>query len=388
MKIPKIFTGIKKNVVVLSVTSLLTDISSEMLYPIIPIFLTSVLGAPMSILGLIEGAAEAVASILKAFSGYISDFFERRKPFVVGGYFLSAIGKLLFFLAYSWPLIFLARLVDRIGKGVRTSPRDAMISDSCDAAYRGKAFGFHRAMDTVGACIGPLLAFWLLYGFKDNLRSVFLIALVPAIIGVGILIVWLKETGVRSAGSRVSLKIKAGKFSPVFWKFILISTIFSIGNSSDAFLIMRAKDIGLTTGIVILAYVVYNISYSVFSFPAGIISDKLSRKTVIVAGYLVFAFVYFGFSAYATKATIWPLFFIYGFYIAMTDGVSKAYVTDVVDKEAVGTAMGLYHCITGFAAFFASLVAGLLWTHVAPGAPFVYGAVLAIISSVAFLMLI
>ncbi|MCX5678043.1 MAG: MFS transporter [Candidatus Omnitrophica bacterium] len=388
MKPARAFTGIKKNVVVLSVTSLLTDISSEMLYPIIPIFLTSVLGAPMSILGLIEGAAEAVASVLKAFSGYISDLFEKRKPFVIWGYSLSALGKLLFFLAYSWPFIFLARVVDRIGKGVRTSPRDAMIADSCEAKYRGKVFGFHRAMDTIGACLGPLLAFWLLYVCKDDLRSIFLIALVPALAGVGILIFWLKEGPHSAHGEGIPLKINIRKFSPTFWKFIFISTIFAIGNSSDAFLIMRAKDIGLTTGVIILAYVVYNISYSALSLPAGVISDRLSRKTVMVAGYLIFAFVYTGFGAYVTKVTIWPLFFIYGFYIAMTDGISKAFVADVVGKEVMGTAIGLYYCITGFAAFFASLIAGLLWTHIGSSAPFIYGAAMAVISSVAFLILL
>jgi MFS family permease len=388
MNLARAFIGIKKNVIVLSVTSLFTDISSEMLYPIIPIFLTSVLGASMSILGLVEGAAEAVASALKAFSGYISDLSEKRKPFVIGGYSFSALGKLLFFLAYSWPFIFLARVVDRVGKGVRTSPRDAMIADSCDAEYRGKAFGFHRAMDTVGACLGPLLAFWLLYVCKDNLRMVFLIALLPALAGVGILAFWLKEGPHSTHRESPSLKIDMRKLSPAFWKFIFISTIFAVGNSSDAFLIMRAKDIGMATGAIILAYVVYNISYSALSLPAGIISDRLSRKTVMVTGYLIFAFVYTGFSVYVTKVTIWPLFFIYGFYIAMTDGVSKAFVTDVVGKEVIGTAIGLYYCITGFAAFFASLIAGLLWAHIGSSAPFLYGAVMALISSAAFLLLL
>lgn len=388
MKFPRVFSGIRKNVVALSVTSLLTDISSEMLYPIIPIFLTSVLGAPISILGLIEGVAEAAASILKVFSGYFSDLLGKRRPFVIGGYFLSALGKLFFFLAYSWPIIFLARLVDRTGKGVRTSPRDAMIADSCDAEYRGKAFGFHRAMDTIGACLGPLSALWLLYACKGNLRSVFLIALVPAALGVGVLILWLKEPPALAHSKGMSLKVNIRKFSPVFWKFIFVSTIFSIGNSSDAFLILRAKDIGLTTGVVILTYVVYNISYSALSFPAGIISDKFSRKLVLVAGYLIFAFVYFGFGAYVNMATIWPLFFIYGFYIAMTDGVSKAFVVDLVDKEVAGTAIGLYYCVTGIAAFFASLIAGLLWTHIGSSAPFAYGAATALISSIVFLILL
>lgn len=384
----RIFKGIRKNVVVLSVASLFTDISSEMLYPIIPIFLTSVLGAPMSILGLIEGIAESVASILKAFSGWLSDISRKRSPFVVGGYFLSSLGKLLIFLAYSWPMVLVARLVDRIGKGVRTSPRDAMIADSCDAEYRGKAFGFHRAMDTVGACLGPLVALWLLVALKENMRIVFLIAFIPAIIAVVFLIFLLKEPPVKSGGNHFSLKFNSKQFSPVFWKFLFISAIFSIGNSSDAFLIMRAKGIGLTTVAVVLAYVVYNISYSALSLPAGMLSDRIPRKAVMIGGYLIFALVYLGFGMHANTKSVWLLFFIYGFYIAMTDGVSKAFVTDTVEEGVRGTAMGIYYCITGLAAFFASLVAGLLWTYIGAAAPFIYGSVMAALSCVAFIVLI
>ena len=383
-----LFKGIRKNVVVLSVTSLLTDISSEMLYPIIPIFLTSVLGAPMSVLGLIEGAAEATASILKAFSGWISDVVGKRRPFVMGGYFLSALGKLLFFLAYSWPIVLLARLIDRIGKGVRTSPRDAMIADSCDAEHRGKAFGFNRAMDRVGACLGPLFAIWLLTALKEDLRVVFLIAFVPAILAVGVLILFLKEVPIATRSNGVSFKVSARQFSPVFWKFLLISTVFAVGNSSDAFLIMRAKDIGLATVTVVLAYVVYNISSSVLSMPAGVISDRLPRKAVMAGGYLIFALVYFGFAAWATKGAMWVLFFVYGFYMAMTDGVSKAFVTDTVDSSVRGTAIGLYYCVTGLATFFASLIAGLLWTYVGSSAPFFYGAAMALISALALAIFI
>lgn len=392
------FKNIKKNVVILGVASFFTDISSEMLYPVIPIFLTSVLGAPMSVLGLIEGVAESAASVLKAFSGWFSDIAGKRRPFVIWGYFLSSLGKFFFFLAYSWPVVLLARLIDRIGKGVRTSPRDAMIADSSDDAYRGKAFGFHRMMDALGACLGPLLALWLLIALKENIRIVFLIAFVPAIIAVGMLIFFLKEPPIDKTerrGRHLFLNFftkrgqtPSGNFSPNFRRFIFISMIFAIGNSSDAFLIMRAKDIGLTTIFVILAYVVYNISYSVISFPAGILSDKISRKTIIIAGSLIFALVYFGFGMYANAKTIWVLFFIYGFYIAMTDGVGKAFVTDMVGKEAVGTALGIYYCLTGLCTFFASLVAGLLWTYVGASAPFIYGAATAFISSIALIVFI
>jgi len=383
-----IFKGLNKNIVVLSIVSFFADVSSEMLYPIIPIFLTTVLGAPMSVLGLIEGIAESAASILKAFSGWFSDIAKKRSPFVISGYFLSSLGKLFFFFAYSWPVVLLARLIDRIGKGIRTSPRDALIADSCEAAYRGKAFGFHRAMDTLGACLGPLFALWLLVVLKENLRVVFLIAFVPAIIAVVMLILFLKEPPLLSHLNNAPLKFNLKIFSPIFKRFLLISTIFAVGNSSDAFLIMRAKSIGLATTVVILTYVVYNVSYSALSFPAGMLSDRIPRKTVIIAGYIIFAIVYAGFGIYPNAISVWPLFFIYGFYMAMTDGVSKAFIADVAEKETMGTALGIYYCITGLATFFASLIAGLLWTYMGAAAPFVYGAVMAIISCAAFVILI
>jgi MFS family permease len=384
----KVFKGLNKNIIVLSIVSFFTDISSEMLYPIIPIFLTSVLGAPMSVLGLIEGIAEAAASILKAFSGWFSDKFQKRKPYVVGGYFLSSLGKLFFFLAYAWPMVLFARLIDRIGKGVRTSPRDAMIADSCDPEYRGKAFGFHRAADTLGAILGPLAAIWLIYAMKENLRVVFLIAFIPAIIAVALAAYFLAEVPILTRANGVKLKFDLKKFSPVFKRFLFVSIIFSIGNSSDAFLIMRAKGLGLSTMMVILAYVVYNISYSGLSFPAGILSDRIPRKIVFIAGYGVFALVYFGFGIFTKSLAVWPLFFIYGFYMAMTDGVGKAFITDNVDKELRGTALGLYYCLTGLAAFAASLIAGLLWTYAGAWAPFIYGGIAAVLSSILFAILI
>jgi len=384
-----IFKGLNKNIVVLSVTSFFTDISSEMLYPIVPIFLTSVLGAPVSILGLIEGTAESTASLLKAFSGWFSDKFRRRQPFVVFGYFFSSIGKLLMFFAYAWPAVFAARFIDRFGKGIRTSPRDALLADSTTIEYRGKAFGFHRMMDTLGACLGPLLALWLLVILKDNIREVFLVAFIPAIISVAILVLFLKEKpllisgagkGFPLCGWKTTLNIKG--FPVGFKRFLLVSSIFAIGNSSDAFLIIRSKDVGLSILLVILAYVVYNISYSALSLPFGILSDKIARKWVIIGGFAVFSIVYFGFGIYANRITVWILFAIYGFYMAMTDGVSKAYVTDMVPEESRATAIGIYYCVTGIMMLFASLIAGFLWTYLSKSAPFLYGAITAGISAI------
>ena len=392
-----IFKGLNRNVVVLSETSFFTDISSEMLYPVIPIFLTSVLGAPVSVLGLIEGVAEATASIMKAFSGWLSDIFHKRSGFVISGYLLSSLGKLLLFFTYAWPMMLIARFVDRFGKGVRTSPRDALLADSSPAEYRGKAFGFHRAMDTLGACIGPLLALFFLIILKDNMRPIFLIAFIPAILAVLILTLFLKEKKSPPARWDPAAAVRSGFpgrdwklniFSPKFKKFIFVSCIFAVGNSSDAFLIIRSKDIGLSLSLVILAYVVYNISYSALSFPFGILSDKIDRKWVIVGGFTVFAFVYFGFGLYISRFTVWILFAVYGFYMAMTDGVSKAYISDMVGQGSRATAIGLYYCVIGILSFSASLIAGLLWTCVSKSAPFIYGAAMASLSAVlcAFLL--
>lgn len=389
-KTENLFKGIKKNVVVLSAASLFTDISSEMLYPIIPIFLTSVLGAPMSVLGLIEGIAESTASILKAFSGWLSDRIAKRQPFVVAGYSLSALSKLIFFAAYTWPVVLAARFLDRFGKGIRTSPRDAMIADITDSEYRGKAFGFHRAMDTIGACLGPLCAIWFLSVFKDNLRDVFLVAFIPGLAAVFVLVFFLKESvvppGIAAGGIKNLLLIR--NFSPEFKKFLLASAIFAVGNSSDAFLIMRSKDLGLSVIMVILAYVLYNISYSLFSMPFGILSDRIPRKRIMAGGYMIFAVVYLGFGLASGPGIVWLLFPVYGFYIAMTDGVGKAIVADMVGKDRMGTAMGLYHFVLGIFAFFASLMAGLLWTYAGVAAPFIYGAVCAAISCAAFIFLL
>lgn len=387
-KITPYFKGIRKNVVVLGITSFFTDISSEMLYPVIPIFLTAVLGAPVWVLGLIEGVAESAASILKGISGWLSDRIGRRRPFVVWGYSLSSFAKPLLFLAHAWPLVLLSRLLDRAGKGLRTSARDAMITDSTDAPYRGKAFGFHRSMDTLGACIGPLLAILFLTALKENIRIVFLIAFIPAALAVLTLVFFLKEPPAAHVKNNRTMKFDPKIFSAKFRIFLFATAIFAIGNSSDAFLIVRAKSLGLSVTMVVLAYVVYNISYAALSAPFGALSDRVPRKNIMITGYGIFTFVYLGFAVIKKSAMVWPLFFIYGFYIAMTDGVGKALVSDMVPKEYAGTAMGLYHFVLGVFAFFASVIAGLLWTHVGAQAPFYYGAGMSVIACFVFVLFV
>ncbi len=378
--------GIKKNVFVLGLVSLFTDISSEMIYPLVPIFLTSVLGAPVAIVGLIEGFAESTASILKTFSGWLSDKLERRKPFVLGGYSLSALGKLLLGVAFVWPTVLMARFIDRLGKGVRTSARDALIADETDSANRGKAFGLHRAMDSTGAVIGPLIALVLMVVLKEQYRLIFLLSFFPAVLGVALLFFFVKEKKKHVSGSKEAPRLSLAGFDKNFKTLLLIIVVFGLGNSSDAFLILRAKNLGLSATLVVLAYVLYNVVYAAFSTPAGVLSDRVGRKRLMVGGFLVFSGVYFALAFISKSSYIWPLFAVYGVYIAATEGVSRALVTDMAQPEKRGTALGLYHTAVGLVTFAASLIAGLLWTYIGPSAPFIYGGVMALSAAILFIL--
>ena len=352
----KLLQGLGRNVVILGFVSLFTDISSEMLYPIIPLFLTVVLHAPMSVDGLIEGLAESTASLLKMVSGWWSDRVGRRQPFVVWGYSLSAISKPLLALAATWHLVLVSRLIDRIGKGVRTSARDVMIAAACAPDARGKAFGLHRAMDTIGAFFGPILAVILLSVFHFSYQTIFIIAFIPAVIGVATLAFLQRETPIPkpAAGTAVAKAPISGELK----KFVLIYGLFALGNSSDVFLLLKAKSIGLSANWVLMTYVFYNFVYAIAATPAGWLSDKLSRRTLMISGFVVFGVVYTGFAFAPNKLAIWILFALYGFYAAATEGASKALVTDLSTPQNRGTAMGLMHTVQGLLAFVASVVAG------------------------------
>jgi MFS family permease len=395
----EIIKGVKKNVFVLGLVSFFTDISSEMLYPIIPIFLTAVLNAPMSIVGLIEGIAESTASIMKVVSGWLSDKSGKRKSFVIYGYSLSTIAKPLLAFAATWHFVLIARFLDRFGKGLRTSARDALIADSTEIEFRGKAFGFHRALDTMGAVFGPLLAL-LLLSYLGNYRMIFLIAFIPALISVTLLVFYISEKrGEKKAG----VSYKLSEFSRDFKIFLLINIAFAIGNSSDVFLILRTKNIfesfggvpsvitstfgsmGITA-VVVLTYVAYNITYSLASMPAGILSDRIGRRNVMVGGFLIFSLVYLGFALANQGFLVWILFAVYGFYMAMTDGVSKAYAIDLVPAGKRGTAIGLYYSVTGILALLASIIAGLLWDYAGARATFLLGSMAALVAAVMFVL--
>jgi len=378
--------GISKNVFVLGLVSFFNDVASEMIYPIVPIFLTSILGAPVAIVGLIEGIAESTASILKVVSGWLSDKLQKRKPFVVAGYSFSAISKILLSLAFSWPFVLFARFVDRFGKGTRTSARDALIAESSETSTRGKSFGFHRALDTLGAVVGPLAALSAIHFLDNQFRLIFFLAFIPASIGILLLLFFVKEKK-KEVNSAPVFHFNWRNLDPSFKIFLLISFIFALGNSSDAFLILRAQNLGLSVILVVLAYVLFNFTYALFSMPAGIISDKIGPKKVLLGGFLLFSAVYLFFGLAHSSLFLWFLFPIYGIYMALTEGVGKAYISNLVPQEKTGTAFGIYQTTIGLCTFFASLIAGLLWTYIGVSVPFIFGSITAIISALLFIVL-
>lgn len=376
---PSPVPGVSHNVFVLGLVSFAADVASEMVYPLIPIFLTATVGAPVAALGVIEGIAEGTASVLKVASGWVSDRIHHRRRLVAAGYFLSAIAKGGIGAATAWPHVLAARFTDRVGKGIRTSPRDALIVDSTDDARRGRAFGFHRAMDTSGAVLGPLagLVFLLLLG-EGNLRPVFAIAVVPGLLSVALtLLVREPRTGAQAAAAReaqYSLRSQLRGAPLAFWLFLGVTLLFAFGNSSDTFLILRAKNLGLSLTAVVLAYVAFNAVYALLATPFGIASDRIGRRTVLLAGFVAFAGVYLGFALAGNGLQVWPLFMAYGGYMALTEGVSKALVADLSPVDRRGTFLGVYHTGAGVMALVASALAGVLWQTVAPAAPFYLGA--------------
>lgn len=380
--------GISSTVIVLGVVSLLTDISSESIYPLIPLFLTNVLHAQATNIGLIEGIAESTSSILRIFSGWLSDILGQRKWLTVSGYALSTVSKPLLSIAASWPQVLGVRFVDRLGKGIRSAPRDALIADVTPPSKRGIAFGFHRAMDTVGAVTGPLIAYYFLRAMSlrheavgAEYRRLFLLAAIPGIIGVLILIFFVHERARQRAHEKPpSLSIR--QFDMPFKKFLLVATLFSIGNSSDAFLILRAQNVGVSVANILLIYVLFNSVEATLATSAGAISDRLGRRNIILAGYLVFALVYAGFGLARHPMEVWVLFGFYGLYNALTSGVQKAFASDLVCASARGTGLGAYHMLTGLALLPASVVAGYLWDRISPSAPFYFGAITALIAAV------
>lgn len=378
---------VPRNVLLLGLVSFFNDVASEMIYPIVPIFLTTVLGAPVEVVGLIEGVAEGTASITKFLFGYYSDKSGKRKIFVTLGYGAGAVSKVLIGLAYSWPFVLFARFIDRVGKGLRTAPRDSLLLQQANEKNRGFIFGVHRAMDSAGAVVGPLLGLLFLYLFKENMRLTFLLAFIPAVIGLVLLVFLIHEKKQSTIANekKKPFHFEWRKVHPNFLFFLAVTLLFSLGNSSDTFLILRATNLGLTTTLAVLVYVLYNVSQTVFATPAGQLADKIGARRVYAYGLIVFALVYFLFAIIHSPIWIWFLFFIYGIYIAATDGVSKAYISEFTKQDTSGTYFGLYQMGTAIAAVLASVIGGWLWTQFGPSTTFYFGTIMAML---AFVLLI
>lgn len=383
-----------RNIWAVSLTSFFMDISSEMVINLLPLFLSNVLGVRTNIIGLIEGVAESTASLLKIFSGWLSDKLKVRKWLAVAGYGISTLAKPFFYFANSWSWIAGVRWVDRIGKGIRTSPRDALVADSIQKEQRGLAFGFHRAADTGGAVLGLIIAFgivWLSQSANVNLdqgtfRLIVLVSLIPAVLAVLSLALGASEVTVK--GERPFPKFAFKKLGKSFILFMIIAGIFDLGNSSDAFLILRAQEQGVSVPGVLGMLIVFNLVYALTSTPAGRLSDRIGRRKIIISGWIIYALVYLGFGLTNSVWQLWLLYFIYGLYYGLAYGTSKALVADLVPEELRGTAFGTYSALLGIIDFPASLIAGLLWQGAGkwdgfgPGAPFIFGACMALIAAI------
>ncbi|MBE3577329.1 MAG: MFS transporter [Limnochordales bacterium] len=361
------------NIIIAGLTSLLTDISTEMIYPLLPLFLTTTLGATPDIVGIIEGLAESMASLLKVFSGTISDRLGRRKPLAVAGYGMAAVGKVLLALAGSWGMVLAGRLVDRFGKGIRTAPRDAIIAESASDSGRGRAFGLHRLFDTVGAAIGVALAYFFLTNYEGDYRPVFIASIVPAVLGVAILFL-LREKGEGQGSDRRQLSFDWRCLDPRLRAFLMVTFLFTLGNSSNQFLLLRAQNLGFDSATVVLLYLVYNLTYALISYPAGRLSDRIGRRPLLVLGYAAYGIVYLGFALASQQSTLWWLFAAYGLYIGVTEGVEKALVADIAPAGQKATLIGLHATLVGIGLLPASAFAGLLWDLFGPAAPFYFGA--------------
>ncbi len=386
--------SLPRNVWAVSLTSFFMDISSEMVINILPLFLSNVLGVKTNIIGIIEGIAEATASILKLFSGWLSDKLHGRKWIAVAGYAISALSKPFYYIANTWELVAGVRWADRVGKGIRTAPRDALVADSVDKARRGLAFGIARTADTAGAMLGIVIALvvvWLSQSGSVELgeqtfKTVVLISLIPAVLAVLALAIGAKDVPIKNGQALPKFAFKS--LGKPFMVFMLIVGIFDLGNSSDAFLVLRAQERGINVPGILLMLVVFNLIYAVVSAPAGGVSDKIGRKRLIVGGWLVYALIYLGFGVAQEGWQIFSLYIVYGLYYGMAYGTTKAMVADLVPESLRGTAYGTYNAVLGILDFPASLIAGILWSGVggwsglgAP-APFLFGAGLAFLAAI------
>ena len=378
--------GITRNVFFAGIVSLLMDVSSEMVYPLVPLFLSNVLGASKSAIGVIEGIAEATASLLKVSSGALSDRFGKRKLPMAIGYGVSTLSRPILAVSGAWSHVLGARFIDRFGKGIRTAPRDAIIAESTDKKNLGLAFGFHRSMDTVGASLGPAVAFGLLYYLAWDIRAVFWASAIPGILAVAAVIFFIKEKkgAAPKAVARPESAFKSLLSNLPFRNYLIVITVFSLGSFSDAFLILRAVQLGVANELIPIVYLVFNIIYAAISVPIGRVADKIGLRRTVLAGLFYCAVIYAGFAVATTSVHIWILFPLYGVYKGLTDGVQRAYLASITPPDKKATTFGAYHTMTGLGALPASIMAGWLWDAHGAHIAFLYGAVLAVIAALIF----
>jgi MFS family permease len=381
------FAGLTRNTVLLAFASLFADISTEMLYPVLPVFLTQTLHASGSVVGLVEGVAQAAQNIVQGLSGWLSDKLQKRKSVALVGYLLAAIAKPLIGLSTAWQGVLGSRFLDRVGTGIRSAPRDALIASSVEEAHRGKAFGLEGIGDNAGAFLGPLLAVLLLAVEHFDMRWIFYLALVPGLLAVG-MIALVKEKSQAGAAATSKIDVGLGQFPKVYWIYLAVTALFGIGNSSNSFLILQTNDMGASLPATILIYAAFNLVAALVSYPAGSLSDRWGRRNILLASFAVFYAVYLGFAVTQNIVVIAGLFVLYGVYQGIFRSVGKALATDFVPGPLRASGIGWYSTTIGLLGLVASVVAGQLWDHVGHAAVFVYGAVFAAVGSLALLMLI
>ena len=375
------FSGLSRNTFLLALASLFADISTEMLYPVLPIFLTQILNASGSVVGLVEGIAGATQNIVQGLSGFLSDRLQRRKSIALAGYFLAAIAKPLIGLSTVWQGVLGARVLDRLGAGTRSAPRDALIASSVHETIRGRAFGLEGAGDNAGAFLGPLLAAFLIVTWELDIRYIFYLALIPGLLAF-LMVMFVKERPAE-VSAKAKIDVSFRQFQRDYWKYLLVTALFGIGNSSNAFLILRTKDIGASLEATILIYAGFNLVAAGISYPAGFLSDQWGRRNVLLLSFLIFLATYLGFALTQNVVVIAVLFVSYGLYQGIFRAVGKALASDFVPEHLQASGIGWYNTAVGLAGLVASIVAGLLWDHIGHSAVFLYGAAFAAVGCIA-----
>ena len=384
--VQRYFAGLSRNTFLLAAASLFADISTEMLYPVLPVFLTQNLKASGSIVGLVDGFAQAAQNIVQGFSGALSDKLQRRKRVAVFGYLLAAIAKPLMGLSTVWQGVFGARLLDRFGTGTRSAPRDALIASSVDEKDRGRAFGLEGLGDNAGAFLGPLLAVFLLYALHIGIRAVFYLAIIPGLLAFFMVLLVKENPAAVAARSKIDVSLR--QFPKAYWKYLLVTALFGLGNSSNAFLILRTQEIGASLESTILIYAAFNLVAALISYPAGSLSDAWGRRNILLTSFIIFLIAYLGFALTQSTFLVAALFVFYGLYQGIFRAVGKAFASDLVPERLRASGVGWYSTTVGLMQLVASVVAGLLWDRIGHAVVFYYGAVFAVVGSIGLLLLI